>query len=581
LEALVAVFLLHRVVGFQNSLERLVDVFGLVGLAAGLSTMVSATIDVTSLCLGGVAPWDAYGVLWRVWWLGGAMSNMVIAPLLLTWSARFRLKQRRWRLVEIGALVIAVVGVSLVVFGGWSRLALIHYPLDYAVFPCIIWAALRFSQRETTMAVFVVSAIALWGTAQGVGPFVRGTISDRLILLYVFMSITATTALVLAAIVTARKQADDALGRSERYFRALIENALDIITVVNADGTIRYVSPSGERVLGHPVAASLNRSGFEFVHPKDLPKVTDDFMHALQHPGVPVRAEYRVQRRDGSWRVLEAIGRSLLDEPAVAGVVVNARDITARKETELALQAAKEAAEAANRAKSEFLATMSHELRTPLSAILGYTSLLLDGSFGRLEGIPADLLPRIDRNAAELLELITTVLDLSRLEAGRLPVAVRAVRVSEVIEELKAETQEIQARSQLEFVWQVEAELPLLQTDPGKLKIVLKNLLRNAVKFTPSGRISIAARPQQEGIEFRVTDTGIGIPQEALGVIFEPFRQVEHLATRPSGGTGLGLHIVKRLLEVLGGTIRVESEVGRGSTFYVWVPEGKSPSDTL
>src|SRR5215510_13622198 len=97
-EALIAVVLLQRFVGFRPALDRLPDVFGLVGLAAGLSTMVSATIDVTTLCLGGVAPWEAYGVLWRVWWLGGAMSNMVIAPLLLTWSARFRLKQRRWRL---------------------------------------------------------------------------------------------------------------------------------------------------------------------------------------------------------------------------------------------------------------------------------------------------------------------------------------------------------------------------------------------------------------------------------------------------------------------------------------------------
>jgi integral membrane sensor domain MASE1 len=133
LEALFAVFLLRRVVGFQNALERLQDVLGLAGLAAGLSTMVSATIDVTALCLGGVAPWDAYGLLWRVWWLGGAMSNLVVAPLILTWGSRPAVSRNPWRIAEAGALLASLTLVCLLVFGGWSRAALVHYSLDYVV----------------------------------------------------------------------------------------------------------------------------------------------------------------------------------------------------------------------------------------------------------------------------------------------------------------------------------------------------------------------------------------------------------------------------------------------------------------
>jgi len=188
-------------------------------------------------------------------------------------------------------------------------------------------------------------------------------------------------------------------------------------------------------------------------------------------------------------------------------------------------------------------------------------------------------LRRVDRSARELLDLITAVLDLSRLEAGRLPLVTQETQVAALLQEIQAETHRLQEQTPLRFVWEIEEALPVLCTDPGKLKIVLKNLLGNAVKFTFSGSITLSAGRHQGGVEFRVTDTGIGIPQEALGMIFEPFRQIEHSATRQHSGTGLGLHIVKRLLEILGGTITVESAVGQGSTFRVWIPTRKSPEE--
>jgi signal transduction histidine kinase len=168
------------------------------------------------------------------------------------------------------------------------------------------------------------------------------------------------------------------------------------------------------------------------------------------------------------------------------------------------------------------------------------------------------------------------VLDVSRLEAGRLSVAVKEVQIPLVLKELEVEIQEVYQRSDLRFTWEEEGCVPI-RTDPEKLKVVLRNLIGNAVKFTPQGSITVKASPKSGGVEVRVTDTGIGIAPEAMAVIFEPFHQVENSATRQYGGAGLGLHIVKRLLELLGGTVAVESEVGRGSTFRIWVPR-ESPA---
>jgi PAS domain S-box-containing protein len=376
--------------------------------------------------------------------------------------------------------------------------------------------------------------------------------------------------------LTERKRAEEALRRSAEHFRALVEQALDFVVVLTQEGTIRYESPAMTRMLGYTPEERVGRHGFEHIHPADLPQVRETFTRVLQSPEATAALEFRIQHKDGAWRTLEAVGTNLLADAAVAGVVVNCRDTTERTRMEEELRQAKEAAEAATRAKSEFLATMSHELRTPLAVVLGYTELLLEDTFGPLKEEQAASLRHIDRSARELHNLITAVLDLSRLDAGRLPLDWRETQVGAVLQEVQAETHRLQEQMALQFVWEIEEGLPVLYTDPDKLKIVLKNLLDNAVKFTASGSITVAARRHQGGVEIRVTDTGTGIPREALDTIFEPFRQLEHAATRQHGGTGLGLHIVKRLLEVLGGTITVESEVGQGSTFRVWLPMGKS-----
>jgi PAS domain S-box-containing protein len=227
----------------------------------------------------------------------------------------------------------------------------------------------------------------------------------------------------------------------------------------------------------------------------------------------------------------------------------------------------------ANRLKSEFVATMSHELRTPLNIILGYTDLLRDRGFGTLSSDQSEILARIARSGGELLELINATLDLSRLESGRLPIDVAPVQLDALLRQIDAETRELlRDKPGLALEWDLAAAPVVLHTDAAKLKVVLKNLINNAVKFTERGRVAVAAVQHPDGVELCVTDTGIGIGRDALPIIFDAFRQADSSMTRRFGGVGLGLHVVRRLVTLLGGRVSVASTPGVGSTFRVWLP---------
>jgi signal transduction histidine kinase/DNA-binding response OmpR family regulator len=241
----------------------------------------------------------------------------------------------------------------------------------------------------------------------------------------------------------------------------------------------------------------------------------------------------------------------------------------------LALTNAKlfEELQGANQLKLDFLATMSHELRTPLNVVLGYTDLLLDGEFGSLATEQDAVLQRVRRATVQEVDLVSALLNVTQLEAGRLPVEWVRVDVGTLVAELQHEADVEGQEPHLQFIWRAAPGLPRLRTDRAKLKIILQNLLRNALKFTEQGSISVEVKQQGGGVEFRVTDTGIGIAPEMIPEIFAMFRQGDNSTTRRYGGIGLGLYIVRRLLDLIGGTVEVESEVGKGSTFRVWVPQ--------
>jgi len=229
---------------------------------------------------------------------------------------------------------------------------------------------------------------------------------------------------------------------------------------------------------------------------------------------------------------------------------------------------------AANNLKSEFIGTMSHELRTPLNAIIGYNELLGDGEFGGVTPEQREVCGKVLQYSRQLLELIQATLDVSRMESGALPVTLGPVDVGALLAEVESEIPVAWVKPGVRVCFTPPSEVPLLQSDHPKLKMVIRNLVHNALKFTDVGTVSVCAEAdlEQDALVVTVADTGIGISPEGQGIIFDMFRQVDGSDRRRHDGVGLGLYIVRRLTSLLGGTIGVQSEVGRGSRFEIRFP---------
>ena len=270
---------------------------------------------------------------------------------------------------------------------------------------------------------------------------------------------------------------------------------------------------------------------------------------------VPNRDEFGALAEHMNWMSREL--RRLDDEQRVAAATL--RSLNDR----LAL---------ASRAKSEFLANMSHELRTPLNAILGFTEIMLDELYGEVPPTLREPLVDIQTNGRHLLRLINDVLDLSKIEAGRLELGVGEYSVQEIVEVVHASLKSLALEKGLAFTAGVAPDIPPAWGDGRRITQCLMNLAGNALKFTRQGRVDIDVRLDSEWLVYRVSDTGIGIPKDEVENIFAEFRQVDTTITREYGGTGLGLSITKRLVELHGGRIGVESELGKGSRFFFTVP---------
>ena len=373
--------------------------------------------------------------------------------------------------------------------------------------------------------------------------------------------------------VTERNRREQILTEREALYRLLADNVNDMIALHTQDGTCLYMSPSCERILGHKPEDMVGMSPFHFVHPEDVEKLAEALGQVITSPEITVVLRFRMRRADGGYTMLETIGRYIGDGQAPKIVAVS-RDVTMRAAEEAELREARVQAEAAARAKSEFLATMSHELRTPLNGIIGFSDLLLSG--GLTEEERESYLVMLRDAGHSLLAIVNDVLDFSKIEAGKLELEIVPVHLCSLIEGCVALAGRDADAKGLGVAVEIADDLPeRVDGDPVRLRQVLLNLLVNAVKFTETGGVRVhAARAAgaPDRLRVEVVDTGIGISAEVKARLFKSFSQADRTTTRRFGGTGLGLAICRRLVEAMGGAIGVESEPGVGSTFWFELP---------
>lgn len=358
------------------------------------------------------------------------------------------------------------------------------------------------------------------------------------------------------------------------FFEDLVAAGPFIVWRASAgDLSVSYISPSTERVLGYAPDEVFQTPGFwkAHMHPADYERFRAVVSDAVTEGERQFTDEYRMLHKDGTYHWIYTLVTLERDQRgAVESLLGLGLDITNRKEIEAALEQARLDAERANLAKSEFLSRMSHELRTPLNAVLGFAQLL---EMDPLSPEQRENLGYILKAGRHLLDLINEVLDIARIEAGRMSVSPESVGLGEIAEEVLALTAPLAAERAVRLRPEMaDAEAHRVLADRQRLKQVLLNLLSNAVKYNKvGGEVILSYRTQDDRVRIQVTDTGPGIPSDKQERLFIPF---ERLGTAGGGveGTGLGLALSKRLTEVMGGTIGVDSEVGRGSTFWIELP---------
>ena len=379
--------------------------------------------------------------------------------------------------------------------------------------------------------------------------------------------------------LTEMELANEAVRASEARYRLLAENGNDLIVQIDLEGRLTYISPSVEVVTGYTPEELLGLQLDELIDPRDLPGLDRLVEEAFENPKRQAACiEYRVDHKDGRELWLEARPAPLIDAATgeAIGITDVVRDVTERKALERELVAKCEEAQAATRAKAEFLANMSHEIRTPLTAIMGFAGLL-DG-LGDLPPMAQAYVRRICTAGEQLLGVVNDVLDFSRLDAGQVELDPQPLDATAfVAESVDLLCGQAEAKG-LELRTVISPDAPAwVILDGGRVRQVLLNLVGNAIKFTASGEVAVTLEPHGKGsLKLTVADTGPGIAPKLQGRLFERFSQVDGSITRDFGGAGLGLAICKGLVELMGGSIGVESTPGEGSTFWFVVPAPRS-----
>ncbi len=567
----------------MRSLLRIVLLGGLV--ASG----VSAVIGSAGLLLAGVVTADRYGSSVIDWWMGDSLGVLLLTPLMLCWWTTVQLKRpmpsSAW-LVEATALfglsVLACGFIFLEWFhpGAATPLHALFNVLSkaYWMFLFVTLAAVRLGLRGTSALLALIAALGYLGIYRGSGFFAADAVQVRALSFWFFSAVLSLSGLSLAAAMEQKAILTRALRQSEGEAKdelGYIRSALDqhsIVVATDVRGRITSVNEKFCQISGYTREELLGQDHRLVNSGTHSAEFFQDMYRTLAR-GQLWQAEVCNRAKDGHLYWMQTTIAPFMGADAKPVMYVAIRtDISASKQSQVVLAQARQEAEAANLAKSDFLATMSHELRTPLNGVLGMAQLLLMPALAETER--RDYARTILTSGRVLLALLNDILDLSKVEAGKLVLESRVFEPAFVLQETRtlfsgaAQVKNLQ----LECHWHGPAE-QRYRADSYRLRQMIANLVGNAIKFTAVGAISIEATELQRDqesvlLEFSVRDSGIGIAADKIELLFKPFSQADSSTTRKFGGSGLGLSLVSRLAQAMGGEVGVESVAAQGSRFW-------------
>ena len=492
-----------------------------------------------------------------------------VAPIALALAARAPIALARLEAASLVLFAVLIALLSTLTSGLSSPFIfwLVLVPFEGAL--AGRGRAVVFSGATAALALSAIIAVQLGGMlppSRLPGP------------LEFWLCVSLVVAIIQASMMAIAAQerhraADQAAEAGEARYRFLAENAHDLITRHTLDGRIHYASPASARLLGYRPDELIGRTLTDFVHPDDAAIVSAAFISAGE--GRSASAELRLATRQGAYAWGEfrcrPAGRS---GNAMGDIVAVTRDVAERKAHERDLIQARDLAQDASRAKSRFLANMSHELRTPLNAILGFSEVMTHQMFGPMGARYVDYAQLIHESGGHLLGLINSILDMSKIEAGRFKIQPERFDLAEVSVQALRFVRFVAERNGVTLEETIDPDVRHVVADKRAVTQILINLLSNGVKFTPrGGTVTIATTLAGDALEIAVADTGVGIDEADLKRLGQPFEQVDSEYTRAKEGTGLGLALVRALSHLHGGTMTIESALGEGTTVRVRLPQ--------
>jgi PAS domain S-box-containing protein len=591
----VAAYLLRRVLREDSPFRGIGDVFRYLCVTLGAAVFVGILGPLTLTWDHTLLPSD-YPKAAVSWFVGDSVALVCLTPFLLVhvmpWiRRRAELYSQAERkavpeaekirpsffaargMLETSAQAASIVLALWIVFG----LSVAHsFELFYLFFLPTIWIAVRHGMPGATCATVGLNMgamVMLWIYPEDL---------HRLGTLQFLMLMVSLTGLCLGALITESRQTEQELRDSEARLQAMVGAIDEVVFEFDFDGIFRNVWTTDEAVLARPKKELLGQSIAQFLGAEVSAPFVEAFRRVLStgrgesiEYSIPIRAEVR-------W-FLARVSPIRAPGGICKTVCMTSRDITGRKQEEDDLRRAKEAAEAASQAKSEFLANVSHEFRTPMNGIMGMTELILDTEINSEQ---REYLEMVKTSADSLLVLLSDILDFSKVEAGKLELVDQDFALAPSIAEMLQLLHFRAKQKGLLVRWEIGKNVPeRVVGDPLRLRQILVNLVGNAVKFTERGEVLVRVELQEQDgehamLHFAVKDSGIGIPKDKQNLIFEAFTQADSSTTRKYGGTGLGLAISTRIIELMHGKIWVESEWDKGSTFHFTARFGLTHSET-